>query len=152
MCTNISCIMRVCKFLIICMRSLIILVEIFVELVIIIEWIILTCIVEIEIVVHDSSRDVCVYNDYTWSRARCLVFVLKSRRDFYKVAVVYMFSSSLCVVLVTFLRLCTWQEVFLMLRSLNSQVLHTFIRHLIYKYSIQILNRLYSQYKTLFYI
>ena len=152
MCTNISCIMCVCKFLIVCMRSLIILVEILIELVIIIEWIILTCIVEIEIVVHDSSRDVCVYNDYTWSRARCLVFVLKSRRDFYKVAVVYMFSSSLCVVLVTFLRLCTWQEVFLMLRSLNSQVLDTFSRHLIYKYSIQILNRLYSHYKKHFYI
>ena len=152
MCTNISCIMRVCKFLIICMRSLIILVEIFVELVIIIEWIILTCIVEIEIVVHDSSRDVCVYNDYTWSRARCLVFVLKSRRDFYKVAVVYMFSSRLCVVLVTFLRLCTWQEVFLMLRSLSSQLSDTLKSNLIdlriHTDSIQITKR----YKKHFYI
>ena len=152
MCTNISCIMRVCKFLIVCMRSLIILVEILIELVIIIEWIILTCIVEIEIVVHDSSRDVCVYNDYTWSRARCQMNVCISWRDFYKVGVVYMFSSSLCDNLVTFLRLCTWQEVFLMLRSLNSQVLDTFSRHLIYKYSIQILNRLYSHYKKHFYI
>ena len=150
--TNISCIMCVCKFLIVCMRSLIILVEILVELVIIIEWIILTCIVEIEIVVHDSSRDVCVYNDYTWSRARCLVFVLKSRRDFYKVAVVYMFSSRLCVVPVTFLRLCTWQEVFLMLRSLNSQLSDTLKSNLIdlriHTDSIQITKR----YKKHFYI
>ena len=125
MCTNISCIMCVCKFLIVCMRSLIILVEILVELVIIIEWIILTCIVEIEIVVHDSSRDVCVYNDYTWSRTRCQMNVCISRRDFYNVIVVYMFSSRFCVVLVTFLRLCTWQLAFLMLRSLNSQLSDT---------------------------
>ena len=152
MCTNISCIMRVCKFLIVCMRSLIILVEIFVELVIIIEWIILTCIVEIEIVVHDSSRDVCVYNDYTWSRTRCLVFVLKSRRDFYKVIVVYMFSSSLCDNLVTFLRLCTWQLAFLMLRSQRSQLSDTLKSNLIdlriHTDSIQITKR----YKKHFYI
>ena len=152
MCTNISCIMRVCKFLIVCMRSLIILVEILIELVIIIEWIILTCIVEIEIVVHDSSRDVCVYNDYTWSRTRCLVFVLISRRDFHNVIVVYMFSSSLCDNLVTFLRLCTWQLAFLMLRSLNSQLSETLKSNLIdlriHTDSIQITKR----YKKHFYI
>ena len=152
MCTNISCIMRVCKFLIVCMRSLIILVEILVELVIIIEWIILTCIVEIEIVVHDSSRDVCVYNDYTWFSTRCLVIVLKSRRDFYKVIVVYMFSSSLCDNLVTFLRLCTWQLAFLMLRSQRSQLSETLKSNLIdlriHTDSIQITKR----YKKHFYI
>ena len=144
--------MRVCKFLIVCMRSLIILVEILVVLVIIIEWIILTCIVEIEIVVHDSSRDVCVYYDCTWFSTRCLVFVLKSRRDFYNVIVVYMFSSSLCDNLVTFLRLCTWQRAFLMLRSLNSQLSDTLKSDLIdlriHTDSIQITNR----YKKHFYI